>query len=579
MKAEYFRSHRQRYTLILLFLLFLFCLRVLGQALVAFCHVSFLPPMEEWFSGALPYPLLLVSQVLIIILYGKVCLDFATGVGYFVIPKPRLGTGLLNVGAIYLGVMLLRYALRMSLYPYERWTGGSIPIFFHWVLASFLLVLGYYHWSSGRKTETNRSSAGSSLAKRIIRWLPNICVAIAIVLWVIYQILPAFIAHKLGFPKAEYAVRAERHVSMVTKDGVKLVADIYHPQHLKQTATVLVRIPMSRSIKTSLFADVIGRMWAEHGYTVIIQGTRGRFGSEGIFYPLRNERQDGIDALAWLSKQPWFNGKIVTWGGSASGYTQWVIADQINPGPSALTIYLASTDFYRMFYPGGAFSFYSALSWALTSSGHEDRQEWPSIKEIVKAATGFPMLDADRRAIGKEISFFRDWANHPQRDSYWADIDGIDRNKTLKAPALLLCGWYDPFLPTQLNDFMQIRKSAPPEIASKSRLIIGPWTHAGQVTFPNGKESENFRLQSLAISLPWFDANICQQGEQQNNLPVKIFVMGINKWRSEKEWPLTRTHYIPFYLSCGGKANSATGDGRLDLARSFCKRIEGYLHL
>ncbi len=153
-----------------------------------------------------------------------------------------------------------------------------------------------------------------------------------------------------------------------------------------------------------------------------------------------------------------------------------------------------------------------------------------------------------------------------------ADIDGIDRNQTLKAPALLLCGWYDPFLPTQLKDFVQIKKFAPKEIASKSRLIIGPWTHAGQVTFPDGKESENFRLQSLAISLPWFDANICLPASgQQDDLPVKIFVMGINKWRFEKEWPLARTHYIPFYLSSNGKANSVTGDGSLDLTPSSAK--------
>ena len=73
------------------------------------------------------------------------------------------------------------------------------------------------------------------------------------------------------------------------------------------------------------------------------------------------------------------------------------------------------------------------------------------------------------------------------------------------------------FLPTQLKDFVQMKKFAPKEIASKSRLIIGPWTHAGQVTFPDGKESENFRLQSLAISLPWFDANICLPASGQQD--------------------------------------------------------------
>jgi len=128
---------QQRYLGVLLALLFLFCLRVLGQILVAFFGVTFLPPMEEWFSGLLPYPELLTTQILIIALYGKICLDFVRGSGFFVTPRRRLGTGLVIFGSLYLGVMILRYVMRMSLYPHERWAGGSIPIFFHWVLSCF----------------------------------------------------------------------------------------------------------------------------------------------------------------------------------------------------------------------------------------------------------------------------------------------------------------------------------------------------------------------------------------------------------------------------------------------------------
>ena len=77
--------------------------------------------------------------------YGKVCLDFIRQRGFFVTPRRWLGTLLLSVGSVYLAVMVIRYAIRMSLYPPERWTGGSIPIVFHWVLAAFILVLGDYH--------------------------------------------------------------------------------------------------------------------------------------------------------------------------------------------------------------------------------------------------------------------------------------------------------------------------------------------------------------------------------------------------------------------------------------------------
>jgi hypothetical protein len=135
----------RRYAPWLWLLLALFCLRVLGQVLVAFWQVSFLPPMQEWYSGLLAYPWLLSSQLLIIVLYGKVCVDFTLARGYFVEPSRRFGTGLLIFGSLYFAAMVLRYILRMAWHPEARWFGGTIPIFFHWVLASFLLVVASYH--------------------------------------------------------------------------------------------------------------------------------------------------------------------------------------------------------------------------------------------------------------------------------------------------------------------------------------------------------------------------------------------------------------------------------------------------
>jgi len=144
--AGYLKSAR-RLAPILWTLLFLFILRVVGQLIVNFGWQGFLPPMTEWYSGMIPYPWLVLSQILIILLYAKVCSDFTRGQGYFVTPKARLGKGLIIFGALYLGAMVIRYAIRMSLQPEERWFGGSIPIIFHWVLSAFILLVGTYHWS------------------------------------------------------------------------------------------------------------------------------------------------------------------------------------------------------------------------------------------------------------------------------------------------------------------------------------------------------------------------------------------------------------------------------------------------
>ncbi|HKC01196.1 MAG TPA: CocE/NonD family hydrolase [Terriglobales bacterium] len=551
-------AQQRRYFWVLVALLFLFCLRVLGQILVAFFKVSFLPPMEEWFSGLLPYPELLTVQILIILLYSKICLDFARGLGFFVTPRMRLGTGLLIFGSLYLGVMILRYIMRMSLYPHERWTGGCIPIFFHWVLSSFILVLGIYH------CRTTGPPIKPTVGKRILQGAAVVVALLSVSAWAIYQMTPSLLAHQLGFRRSQFAVRAQKG-RLFTSDGIPLVADIYHPQHTAHTPTILIRIPLTRDFKNSFFSSMIGKMWAERGYTTVIQGTRGRFGSGGTFYPLLGERQDGIETLQWIAKQPWFDGHILTWGGSAFGHTQWAIADQTAPGPSALTVYFASTNFHDMFYPGGAFSLDSALSWAIRSHGARDQTDWPSANEVQQAANGFPLLDSDRRATGTDVTFFKDWVEHPDRDAFWVNIDGQDRLQSLKAPVLLMAGWYDPFLPTQLNDFTHIRQSGEPGVAGRSRLIIGPWTHASEVTFPDGTKAENFRLQSLAVSLPWFDENSgLATSPPSANSPIRLFVMGKSEWRTEQEWPLARTQYVPYFLSSGGTANSAAGDGTLN---------------
>lgn len=135
----------RRVGLLLWLLLGLFCLRVSGQLLVAFFDVAFLPPMEEWYSGLLAYPYLLTAQILIIGLLIKVCLDLHRGTGVFTESRPLFAGGVLYFGYGYLAAMVLRYILRMSLYPDERWFGGTIPIVFHWVLATFVILFGRFH--------------------------------------------------------------------------------------------------------------------------------------------------------------------------------------------------------------------------------------------------------------------------------------------------------------------------------------------------------------------------------------------------------------------------------------------------
>jgi hypothetical protein len=348
-----------------------------------------------------------------------------------------------------------------------------------------------------------------------------------------------------GMRPATSDVIVVRDVAFTTPGGIRLVADFYRPKDIEFAPTILVRIPFSNTLGNRLRADAVAHFWAGRGYNVVIQGTRGRYKSDGRHYPLRHEREDGLATLRWLAAQPWFDGRLGMWGGSAFGYTQWALADQDAPGPSALMIQIASTDFHGMFYPGGAFSLESALFWAARSHGDVDTE--PSFKKLEKGFQDFPLIEADDRAFA-DVGFFNDWAMHTQRDAYWNAIDGENRARTLKAPVLLMAGWFDPFLPTQIRDFQRIRREAGMTASTKSRLVIGPWSHADTVSLPGAPPLDNYRKAALAPSIAWFDEHLMgKPGADQ--APVRIFVMGDNVWRDELTWPPERAQTIPFYLA------------------------------
>lgn len=137
-------THRA-YAVMLGGMAFAFVLRVLGQALVAADQANFLPPMEEWYAGLVPYPALLPIQIVILGVQATISRDIWRGSGIFAGSRPAVGRGLQWFSYVYFAVMVLRYVVTMTVYPERRWLSGTIPIFFHWVLAAYLFMLGRYY--------------------------------------------------------------------------------------------------------------------------------------------------------------------------------------------------------------------------------------------------------------------------------------------------------------------------------------------------------------------------------------------------------------------------------------------------
>lgn len=139
------------YGLILVLFTSLFFLRIAGQALVALSGVAWLPAMEQWYSGLIRYPMLVVIQVAMLLIMIKICMDICRGSGFFAIQRPSWSRYLIGCSALYAIAMALRYILTMFYRPGMRWYGATIPIVFHFVLAGFLFVLGRYHAGADKR--------------------------------------------------------------------------------------------------------------------------------------------------------------------------------------------------------------------------------------------------------------------------------------------------------------------------------------------------------------------------------------------------------------------------------------------
>jgi putative CocE/NonD family hydrolase len=366
-------------------------------------------------------------------------------------------------------------------------------------------------------------------------------------------------------------VKTEIDVKVPMRDGVALSTDIYRPDAEGKFPAILIRTPYNNNTEAAITQS---RFFAERGYVMLQQDVRGKFDSDGQFYPQRNEANDGYDMDEWIGKQPWFNGKLGTMGGSYVGYTQWAQAVRGSKYLVAMAPQVTTPDLYNnWYYTDGALSYAFSLSWgAVSIDGHVAQTtslyDWPKVYGHLPIATS-------PDAAGHRSTHYRDWVAHPTRDSFWENLNHDKEYDKVSVPMLNVEGWYDIFLRGAIQDDIAMRKQAKTDVArTGKRIMIGPWVHGagrrnntatGQAADPNATDfGPDAEVDIQRVTLRWFDHWLkgMNNGVAEEP-PVKIFVMGENKWRYEREWPLARTQYTKYYISSKGKANSMLGDGVL----------------
>ena len=378
----------------------------------------------------------------------------------------------------------------------------------------------------------------------------------------------------------KYEVMVERNVAAKMRDGVTLRADIYRPKADGKFPVLLVRTPYDKQWSMSF-----GLRAAERGYAVVAQDVRGRFTSEGEWYPFKNESSDGYDTVEWAAALPYSNGKVGMFGGSYVGATQYLAAIAKPPHLAGICPTVTASNYHDGWtYQGGAFEQWFNESWSSglaldTMRRRTEKGMNPFEGSKVLPLISYPVLEGPSST--GVAAYFTDWLEHPNYDNYWKTISIEDHYADIQVPVFAVGAWYDIFLGGTLRNYVRLQREAGTEAARHGqRLEVTVGGHAGGGRKIGAVDfGEKLPKDDEETTLRWYDWLL--KGEAngvEKEKPVKIFVMGKNEWREEDDWPLARAKSTRYYLHSAGAANGLTGNGVLNTVAPAGEKADQYVY-
>ena len=367
-------------------------------------------------------------------------------------------------------------------------------------------------------------------------------------------------------------VTIEHGVKVQMRDGTTLRADIYRPSAPGKYPVLLQRTPYDKR------GDVdFGLKGAARGYVVIIQDVRGRYTSEGDWYPFLHESDDGYDTIEWVASLPYSDGRVGMFGGSYVGATQMLAAIAHPPHLAGICPVVTASNYHDGWtYQGGALEQWFDESW--TSGLAQDTLN-RSVSHHTNALNGistlplsnYPLFPLPQSSTGNELlhslaPYFLDWLAHPSYDDYWKRWSIEEHYPDIRVPALTVAAWYDIFQGGSIRNYVGLRAHAADDAARKGQhLLVTIGGHAGSAQKVGDVDfGPDAPFDEDEVTLRWYDhlfKNI--SNEFSGPKRVRIFVMGLNQWRDEDDWPLASAHETKYFLHSAGNANSAAGDGTL----------------
>src|SRR5919201_2201296 len=399
----------------------------------------------------------------------------------------------------------------------------------------------------------------------------------------------------------------DRKVMMPMRDGVRLATDIYRPKNAPgKVPIIFVKTPYNFNfwdVRNRVPADMTAPLTAvKGGYAYVVQNERGHFFSEGNYDILGAPRSDGYNAIDWMTKQPWSNGKVGTTGCSSTAEYQMGIAALGHPGYAAMNVqgfgagvgrvgqYYEQGNWYR----GGAVQMLF-IAW-LYGEQNQVRPMFPpatSQEDLIRASKSFdlaqqlPPVDWSQalrhlpemdiiKAVDGPRGIFADsmpgiatggaMIERTPNDSAWYRGGLFHDSMVPHVPGLWFMSWYDVSVGPNLELYNHVRRTASAAVADQQWAIIAPvahcaYTRATEDTIVGERSMGDARLDYNEIVYGFFDRFL--KGEKNTRLDslprVTYFTMGINKWQTSDTWPPAGAQPMTWYLSSGGRANSAAG--------------------
>jgi putative CocE/NonD family hydrolase len=391
--------------------------------------------------------------------------------------------------------------------------------------------------------------------------------------------LPPRVYVWLGALRGGFEVDHSLHINM--PDGTRLAGSLYLPKDRSvPLAAVLVRSPYGRLDYVESYEA--GIFFARHGYAVLVQDLRGTGDSGGELIPWRSAESDGVATLDWIRSQPWSNGKVGTFGCSALGETQLVLARRNHPAHAAMIPSgaggaigsLGGSHGYFGLYEGGVFELASGFGWFSIHGAKSPDAPPPGKFDAAATLARLPVSGLVKTVRGAPTGY-DDFLATPPGDAAWQEWGYLTDQDRIHVPALLINTWNDQTVADSLLIAEHIRITSPQD-ARDLRVLIAPGRHCAH------EEAVDHSGEALPLSdwyLAWFDYWLRGRGEGLASLPTyQYFMVGENRWHGARQWPPENSTPSRWYLGSGGKANSREGDGVLSLSPSPVENTDSFVY-